>query len=309
MFDFLKKVSGQVGIDKDRTTASNDNPSTDKNTDIIPGKPVDIKSGLDISREQILSTQIVSRNKIDRVVAVVSGKGGVGKSTVTCLLASGLIMRGYRVGILDADITGPSIPKAFGIQGGYMAKNDYGIVPRRTPMEIKVMSLNLFLQDENDPVIWRGPRISGAVKEFYEQVDWGHLDFLLLDMPPGTGDISITVLQDIPLNGAVIVTSPQDIAFTVVKKAYKMLKKHDVPVLGMVENFKTGVCPQCGHEFEIFTGWGINDWCKENQVQYMGELPWDARLSKLADEGNIENYYTPEVESMVDELLKQFFSD
>jgi Mrp family chromosome partitioning ATPase len=256
---------------------------------------------------QSAGTLIGSRNNISRTVAIVSGKGGVGKSTVSSLLASGLIMRGYRVGILDADITGPSIPRAFGLKGGYMARNDFGIIPRRTEMDIKIMSLNLFLEDENDPVVWRGPRISGAVREFYSQVDWGRLDFLLLDMPPGTGDIAITVLQELPLQGAVIVTTPQDIAFTVVRKAYKMMCQHSIPVLGMVENFKTGVCPQCGHDFSIYTDLGVENWCRENKVRYLGGLPWDALLGQHADQGTIEKYYSKDIDRMVDNFLQCFF--
>ncbi|MDD2510905.1 MAG: Mrp/NBP35 family ATP-binding protein [Syntrophomonas sp.] len=249
------------------------------------------------------STQIGQRNDIKRVIAVISGKGGVGKSTVSSLLASALLAHGYTVGLLDADITGPSIPRVFGVSGGSMGKNDYGMVPRRSRKGLKIMSLNLFLADEELPVIWRGPRIAGAVKEFYSQVDWGTLDFLILDMPPGTGDIAITVLQNIALDGAVVVSTPQDLAFTIVRKAFHMLNKHEVPVLGVVENLTSGICPHCQHEVELFSGGGIKQWCEEKQVNYLGSLPWDAGLSYCADRGHIDNYYPAAVDQMLEAFL------
>lgn len=249
------------------------------------------------------SSQIGLRNDIKRVIAVISGKGGVGKSTVSSLLASALLAHGYKVGLLDADITGPSIPRVFGVSGGSMGKNDYGIIPRRSRKGLKIMSLNLFLADEELPVIWRGPRIGGAVKEFYSQVDWGTLDFLILDMPPGTGDIAITVMQSIELDAAVVVSTPQDLAFTIVRKALHMLNKHGVPVLGVVENLTSGVCPHCQHEMELFSGGGIRQWCKEKQVNYLGSIPWDAALSYCADRGQIDNYYPAAVDKMVEAFL------
>jgi Mrp family chromosome partitioning ATPase len=249
------------------------------------------------------SAQIGQRNDIKRVIAVISGKGGVGKSTVSSLLASALLAHGYKVGLLDADITGPSIPRVFDVSGGSMGKNDYGIIPRRSRKGLKIMSLNLFLADEELPVIWRGPRIGGAVKEFYSQVDWGTLDFLILDMPPGTGDIAITVLQSIELDAAVVVSTPQDLAFTIVRKAWHMLNKHEVPVLGVVENLTSGVCPHCQHEVELFSGGGIRQWCEEKQVNYLGSIPWDAALSYCADRGQIDNYYPEAVGQMVEAFL------
>lgn len=249
------------------------------------------------------SAEIGQRNDIKRIIAVMSGKGGVGKSTVSSLLASALLNQGYRVGLLDADITGPSIPKVFGISGGAMGKNDYGIIPRYSRKGLKIMSLNLFLSNEELPVIWRGPRIAGAVKEFYSQVDWGTLDFLILDMPPGTGDIAITVLQSLELDAAVVVSTPQDLAFTIVKKALHMLDKKMVPVLGVVENLTSGICPHCQHEVELFTGGGVKQWCEEKGVNYLGSIPWDAALSYCADQGRIDNYYPAAVEQMIDAFV------
>lgn len=246
-----------------------------------------------------------SRNQIESVVAVISGKGGVGKSSTSALIASGLIMRGYRVGVLDADITGPSIPRMYGITEARMGKNDFGIVPVEHRMGLKIMSLNLFLSDETDPVIWRGPRIAGAIQEFYQQVDWGSLDYLLIDMPPGTGDAAISVLQNIPLTGAVVITTPHDLAFSIVRKAYKMLVKHQIPVLGIVENFKTGVCPACQHELALFSGQDIKQWCEQQGVLYLAGIPWDQKLALMADEGDIGSYYTGDIDQLVQGVISK----
>lgn len=259
-------------------------------------------------KKEILPEQIGSRNRINKTIAVVSGKGGVGKSTISALLACGLMMRGYRVGILDADVTGPSIPKMFGIKGGNMAKNDYGMVPQESKMGIKIMSLNLFLRDENNPVIWRGPRIAGVVGQFYSQADWRELDFLILDMPPGTGDIAISVIQDIPLFGAVVVTTPQDMAFTIVRKAYQFLVKNDIEILGIAENLKTGICPHCKGEFGLFTSSGVIDWCEQNMVGYLGDIPWDAKLMEYSDIGQIEGFYSKAVNVLTDRLIASTIS-
>jgi len=268
------------------------------------GQEKDDNTGIQAAGDKTDSDALIgSRNEIKRIIAVISGKGGVGKSTVSGLLASGLIMRGYRVGVLDADITGPSIPKMFGLGGGKMAKNNYGIMPARSKMGLKIMSLNLFIADETDPVIWRGPRIGSAVGEFYSQVDWGKLDFLILDMPPGTGDIAISVLQNISLSGAIVVTTPQDMAFTIVRKAYNMLVSNQIPIVGIVENLKAGICPHCQKEFALFTGMGVEQWCSEKQVPYLGGLPWDSELALCADQGKMENYYPAHVDRMLDSFI------
>lgn len=247
------------------------------------------------------SVSIGSRNHIANTIAVISGKGGVGKSTVSGLLAAGLGMRGYRMGLLDADITGPSIPKMFGMRGGNLKRNPFGIVPAETPLGLKMMSLNLFLNDENDPAIWRGPRIAGAIKEFYDQVDWGTLDYLLLDMPPGTGDAAISMLQNIPLTGAIVVTTPQDLAFTIVRKAYHMLVKHEIPVIGVVENLCAGICPGCQQELVLFSGQTqVADWCQREQIAYLGGLPWDEKLAKIIDLGKVDSFYTEPIDRLVD---------
>ena len=190
-------------------------------------------------------------NNIKKVIGVVSGKGGVGKSMVAASLAVNLKNRGYKVGIMDADITGPSIPKMFGIHGKAEACEE-GLIPTAVENGLKIMSVNLLLENEDDPVIWRGPVISGLVKQFWTETIWGDLDYLLIDMPPGTGDVPLTIYQSIPLDGVIIVTSPQELVQLIVKKAYHMAEAMNIPVLGVVENFSYVKCPDCGKEIKVF---------------------------------------------------------
>lgn len=227
-------------------------------------------------------------NNIKNVVAVVSGKGGVGKSMVTSMLAVMMSRRGYKVGILDADITGPSIPKSFGIINNAM-QNEIGILPAVTKTGIKIISINMMLKDHEAPVIWRGPVIAGAVKQFWQDVVWGDLDYLFIDCPPGTGDVPLTVFQTIPLNGAVIVTSPQDLVSLIVKKAYNMAQMMNIPVLGMVENMSYVKCPDCGKEFRVFSG-GSEDVAAECGTELLGRMPIDVSLSQMVDNGAIEHF-------------------
>ncbi|MHB8985158.1 MAG: Mrp/NBP35 family ATP-binding protein [Eubacteriales bacterium] len=228
-------------------------------------------------------------SKIKNVYAVMSGKGGVGKSSVTALLASGFKKKGYNVGILDADITGPSIPKMFGLKGP-AESTGFGILPMTSPGGIKVMSLNLLVPNENDPVIWRGPVIAGAVKQFWTDVLWGNLDYLFVDLPPGTGDVPLTVMQSLPVNGLIIVSSPQDLAVMVVKKAIKMAQIMSVPIIGLVENLSSTVCPHCGGEIELFGRGQGKEVSEELGIPFLGDLPVDPLLSKLCDEGKVEEY-------------------
>lgn len=227
-------------------------------------------------------------NNIKNVVAVVSGKGGVGKSMVTSMLAVMMQRKGYKVGILDADITGPSIPKSFGIINNAM-QNEIGILPAVTKTGIKIISINMMLKDHEAPVIWRGPVIAGAVKQFWQDVVWGDLDYLFIDCPPGTGDVPLTVFQTIPLNGAVIVTSPQDLVSLIVKKAYNMAQMMNIPVLGMVENMSYVKCPDCGKEFRVFGG-GSEDVAKECGTELLGRMPIDVSLAQMVDNGAIEHF-------------------
>lgn len=228
-------------------------------------------------------------SSIKNVIGVVSGKGGVGKSFVTSMLAVLLSRKGYNVGILDADITGPSIPKMFGITGKAKG-NDLGIIPEHTHNNIQVMSVNLLLEQEDDPVIWRGPILANTVKQFWSEVIWGELDYLFIDMPPGTGDVPLTVFQSIPLDGVVIVTSPQDLVSMIVKKAYNMAKKMNIPVLGLVENMSFLKCPDCGKEINLFGESKLEEISKEIGVDILGKIPIDPKIAQLVDEGEFERF-------------------
>ena len=233
-------------------------------------------------------------NSIKHVIAVMSGKGGVGKSTVTALLATSLWEKGYKVGVLDADITGPSIPKLFGVKK--MPENTgFGLLPAKSTKGIQIMSINLFLPSEDEPVIWRGPIISGVIKQLWEEVIWGELDFLLVDLPPGTGDAPLTVMQSLPLRGVVVVTSPQDLANMVVRKAMKMAHKMDIPILGVVENMSFVECPDCGKRIFPFGEGKGNLLCQEFKIPSLGVLPLKASLSILGDEGRIEEFNSGEL--------------
>ena len=227
-------------------------------------------------------------NNIKHVVAVVSGKGGVGKSMVTSLLATLMSGKGYKVGILDADITGPSIPKSFGIMGNAM-QNELGILPAESKGGIKIMSVNMLLKENDAPVVWRGPVIAGAVKQFWQDVVWGDLDYLFIDCPPGTGDVPLTVFQTIPLDGIVMVTSPQDLVSLIVKKAYNMAKMMNINILGLVENMSYVKCPDCGKQFSVFGG-GSDDIAKELDIDLLGKLPIDISLTQMVDNGCIEHF-------------------
>ncbi|MDO4454761.1 MAG: Mrp/NBP35 family ATP-binding protein [Eubacteriales bacterium] len=233
---------------------------------------------------------------IKHIIGVVSGKGGVGKSMATASLANMLAAKGYRVGILDADITGPSIPKMYGVHGPAQA-DDEGIYPMITENDIKIMSINLLMPDEEAPVIWRGPVISNMVKQFFTDVIWGELDYLLVDMPPGTGDVPLTVFQSLPLDGIVIVSSPQDLVRLIVKKAYNMAKTMDVKVLGIIENYSFVKCPDCQKEIKVFGESHIDEIAAELDVKVLGKMPIDPEFAAKADEGKFSEVYNPYVES------------
>ncbi|NLK51030.1 MAG: Mrp/NBP35 family ATP-binding protein [Syntrophomonadaceae bacterium] len=218
-----------------------------------------------------------------------SGKGGVGKSSITALLAVGLSQEGFKVGILDADITGPSIPKMFGVKERPKVVNG-GLSPVVTNTGIGIMSVNLLLEKEDDPVIWRGPIIAGAVRQFWSEVVWGNLDFLLVDLPPGTGDSPLTVLQSLPVQGVIIVSSPQDLAHMVVRKAVNMVKKMDLPILGIVENMSSLQCPHCKEIVEIFGHRSRTEDSFYEGMPMLGEVPIDPNLSRMCDEGVVEFY-------------------
>jgi len=243
-----------------------------------------------------------SVNQIDRVVAVLSGKGGVGKSSVAALLAVALNREGRQVGVLDADITGPSQPKMFGLHRP-PPMSPQGILPAETPGGIKLMSINLLLPNEDEAVIWRGPLISGAIKQFWNDVFWGRLDYLVVDLPPGTSDASLTVMQSIPLTGIVLVTSPQDLAGMVVRKAARMAQQMKAPILGLVENMSYTTCPECGARIEIFGPSQVAYTATQLGVPLLGQIPLDPELSRHCDTGTVDSYHSDAFEPIAERLV------
>lgn len=242
-------------------------------------------------------------SNVKHVIGVVSGKGGVGKSFVTSSLAVMMAKAGYKVGILDADITGPSIPKMFGVKGQVVG-NEKGMLPMEAN-GIKIISINLMMQDEEAPVVWRGPVIAGAVKQFWSETYWGEIDYLFVDMPPGTGDVPLTVFQSLPVNGIVIVTSPQELVQMIVKKAYNMANMMHVPVLGVVENFSFLKCPDCGKEIRIFGESKIEEVADALGVNLLGKLPLNPAYAEAADKGafyEIENPYLEAAKTVLEKI-------
>lgn len=225
---------------------------------------------------------------IKKVIGIVSGKGGVGKSSVTSMLAVAMKRKGYGVGILDADITGPSIPKAFGIDQKAYATQD-GLYPVPSKLGIDVMSINLLLDKPTDPVVWRGPVIAGAVKQFWEEVIWENEDYLFVDMPPGTGDVPLTVFQSIPLDGIIIVTSPQDLVSMIVNKAVKMANMMNVPIVGVVENYSYFMCPNCNEKHQIFGESKVDEVAVANGLEVLAKLPIDPIIAGACDNGRVED--------------------
>ncbi|QNU68502.1 P-loop NTPase [Ruminiclostridium herbifermentans] len=244
-------------------------------------------------------------NSIKRVIGVVSGKGGVGKSLVTSSLAVMMRKKGYNIGILDADITGPSIPKVLGINDKVKG-NEEGMYPQKSNNGIRVMSVNLLLDKDESPIIWRGPVIAGVVKQFWTDVIWGDIDYLFLDMPPGTGDVPLTVFQSIPLDGIIIVTSPQDLVSMIVKKAYNMAKAMNIPILGIVENMSYLKCPDCGKNIKIFGESKIDEIAEELGITVLGKIPIDPLVAELCDKGEAEkinNNYLSNAVSTIEKKL------
>ncbi len=243
-------------------------------------------------------------NKVDQVIAIMSGKGGVGKSSVTAMLAAGLAKKCQKVGVLDADVTGPSIPKVFGLPPGGVRSSQQGILPVVTGLGIKVISTNLLVDDETAPVIWRGPMISGAITQFWTDVLWGKLDYLLVDMPPGTSDAALTVMRSLPLNGVILVTTPQQLAVMVVKKAVSMLEQLGIPVVAVVENMSYYACPDSGKEHAIFGPSHAGEIASMSGAKITARLPIDPLITELSDNGRIEDASLAEIDTMVDALLK-----
>ena len=227
---------------------------------------------------------------IKKVIAVMSGKGGVGKSSVTSLVAMALKKQGYKVGIMDADITGPSIPKIFGINNQRATGDEKSINPVETQNGIKVISLNLLIKEEDSPVIWRGPLLGSTVKQFYTDVNWGDLDYLVIDLPPGTGDVSLTIMQSIPVDGLVVVTAPQDLVTLIVKKSINMANMMHIPVLGVIENMSYYECPDCGKRHNIFGKSNLDKVAEDMDMDIIHKFPIDSQFVELCDEGKVELY-------------------
>lgn len=254
---------------------------------------------------QDLHEKLNDFSTVKKVIAVVSGKGGVGKSLVTSAMAVELNRRGHKTAILDADITGPSIPKAFGITERAKG-SEFGIIPETTKTGIDIMSINLLLENTTDPVVWRGPVISGTVKQFWTEVIWKDVDYMFVDMPPGTGDVPLTVFQSIPLDGIIVVASPQELVSMIVSKAVKMAELMNVPILGLVENMSYFKCPDCGKEHKIFGDSHIDEIAAEYGTRVLAKVPIDPDLAKSVDTGTVElfvgDYFENAANTIEDEL-------
>ncbi len=253
------------------------------------------------SRKESFKEPMNSHSDIKKVIGIVSGKGGVGKSSVTSQLAVLMRRKGFDTAILDADITGPSIPRAFGISDKAYGTED-GLLPVMTKTGIKLMSINLLLENDTDPVVWRGPVIGGTVKQFWTDVLWGEVDFMFVDMPPGTGDVPLTVFQSLPVDGIIVVTSPQELVSMIVEKAVKMAELMDVPVLGIVENMSYFKCPDCGKEHTIFGESNIEEIASAHNIKTIAKLPINPEVAASCDKGIVEQLKAIELEDMAKKL-------
>ncbi len=256
------------------------------------------------SNESLLAPMNQASN-VKHVIGVVSGKGGVGKSMVTSTIAVTMRRRGYNVAILDADITGPSIPKAFGLKTASVEGNDLGMFPVITKTGIEVMSLNLLVDDETKPVVWRGPVIAGTVKQFWSDVVWNDVDYMFVDMPPGTGDVPLTVFQSLPLDGIIIVTSPQDLVSMIVEKAVNMANLMNINILGLVENYSYLVCPDCGKVIKVFGDSHIDRIAANCGTEILASIPIDPEFASLCDKGVIELFENDYLETAADIIEKK----
>ena len=243
-------------------------------------------------------------SSVKRVIAVVSGKGGVGKSTITASLAVAMARKGRKVAVLDADITGPSIPTAFGVHEKATG-DDTGIDPALSAGGVKLMSLNLLTANETDPVVWRGPVIAGAVKQFYSEVLWDDVEYMYVDMPPGTGDVPLTVFQSLPIEGIIIVTTPQELVGMIVEKAVKMARLMNVPVLGIVENMSYFQCPDCGGQHQIYGPSRVQEKAQQYGIPYMAKIPVDPAITAAVDNGMVETIHAPFLDDLLNGLLNK----
>lgn len=246
--------------------------------------------------------QLNKKSKVKKVIAVMSGKGGVGKSLVTSKLAVEMTRRGYKAAIMDADITGPSIPQAFNLHGQIYADENKLMFPSITASGIQVISINLMIDDETKPVVWRGPIIADMVSQFWTDVYWEDVDYMFVDMPPGTGDVPLTVFQNLPVDGVVIVTSPQDLVSMIVSKAVHMVETMHLPILGIVENMSYFKCPECGHIHSIFGESHIDNIAPKYHIATISKLPVDPKISQLVDQGKAEALDNKELYNLIDKI-------
>ncbi len=254
-------------------------------------------------REQDLTAKLNPASSVKKVIAVVSGKGGVGKSLVTSLMASEMQRRGYQAAVLDADVTGPSIPKAFGIHEHARGTEEM-LIPCYSAKGTQIMSINLILDNETDPVVWRGPVIAGVVTQFWSDVLWDNVDYMFVDMPPGTGDVPLTVFQSLPIDGIIIVTSPQELVSMIVAKAVNMAKLMNVPVLGIVENMSYFKCPDCGKEHEIFGESKVAKVAEEFEIKHYARIPIDPVVATMVDAGEVESVNAEPLNELADFIEK-----
>ena len=257
--------------------------------------------------ERDLHVKLRDGSSVKKVIAIVSGKGGVGKSLVTSLLAVKMQKKGYKTAILDADITGPSIPESFGVGEARAEGDGESLNPVITDSGIQLMSMNFLLQNENDPVIWRGPVISGAVQQFWTDVNWKDVDFMFVDMPPGTGDVPLTVFQSLPIDGIIVVSSPQQLVRVIVEKAVKMAGMMNIPILGLVENMSYVKCPDCGKEISVFGKSNIEKIAQSFNIPVLARLPMEESTSAAVDAGDVESLDAAELNEasdVVEKLLK-----
>lgn len=244
-------------------------------------------------------------NKVKNIIGVMSGKGGVGKSTISALIAHELNKKGYKVGLMDSDITGPSIPRLLGIKDVKPVMSELGIIPVRTNEGIDVISMNFLVENEEDPVIWRGPAVSGVVKQFWTDVIWGELDYLIIDMPPGTGDVALTVMQSIPITGIVMVSTPQDMVSMIVGKAVNMANKLQINIIGLVENMSYMVCPGCSEKIRIFDSANIDEFLNKNNLDLLGEIPMCKEIVNISNKGEykLNAELTEIVENIINKII------
>lgn len=257
------------------------------------------------SSEKDMHIACNEHSSIKKVIGIVSGKGGVGKSLVTSMLATAMQVKGNACAIMDADVTGPSIPKAFGVKGP-AEQNELGLLPAKTSTGIEVMSINLLLDSEETPVIWRGPVISGVIQQFWTEVFWGDVDYMFIDMPPGTGDVSLTVFQSIPVDGIIIVTTPQDLVTMIVKKAYNMAEMMNVPILGIIENMSYLECPDCSKKISVFGESKVDEVAASMNVPVLARLPIKSKNAELIDKGAVELAQLDEINQAADKLIEMF---